>query len=87
MSVEAFSEGMKSEIIKNICLDEDVLFFWTILGAAWSKEEEECLLPMIVELWITIRGFSFANSLMELYKQSSKKTVQKSKGLRKKVDM
>ena len=32
-----------------------------------------------------IRGFSFAKSFMELYKQSTKKSTQKSKALRKKI--
>ena len=37
----------------------------------------------IAELWVTIRGFSFARSFMELYKQREKKTLEKSKALRK----
>ena len=40
---------------------------------------------MMVELYVTITGFSFATSCVELYKQSTKKTLQKGKGIRKEV--
>ena len=33
-------------------------FFWSILAAEW-EEEEKTLFPMVIEMWITIRGFSF----------------------------
>ena len=84
-SAQSISDGMKSTLVKTITEDEDVLFFWTILAAEWEQEEETTLLPMVIELWLTIRGFSFCKSYLEMYKQASKKTVQKSKGLRKKL--
>ena len=34
---------------------------------------------MIVGLWVTIRGFSFVSGWIAQYKQSSKKTLQKTK--------
>ncbi len=71
--------------MESVTSDEDVLFYWTILAAEWEEEDEEALLPMVTELWITIRGFPFARSFLEIYKQANKKTVQKSKGLRKKL--
>jgi len=80
---ESFSGGMKSQLVEIVCTDEDVLFFWCILSAEWRMEEEEALLQLIAELWVTIRGFSFARSFMELYKQRKKKTLEKSKALRK----
>ena len=48
-----------------------------------EEAEEQQLLPMIVEVYVTTRGFSFANSLLERYKQSKKKTTLKSKALHK----
>ena len=84
-SAESISDGIKSVLMETISGDEDVLFFWTILTAEWEGEEEKVLLSMVIELWITIRGFSFARSFLEMYKQLNKKTVQKSKGLRKKL--
>ena len=81
-SAESISHGIKMETISG---DEDVLFFWTILTAEWEGEEEKVLLSMVIELWITIRGISFARSFLDMFKQLNKKTVQKSKGLRKKL--
>ena len=43
-------------------IEEDVLFYWTIVAAEWEEEMEKSLLSMICELWITTRGFSFADS-------------------------
>ena len=49
-------------------------------------------LTLIVQLWVTIRGFSTAGAFIEQYKQVTKKCTKKStnlrKGLkRKKLDM
>ena len=44
-----------------------VLFYWTIVAAEWEEEVEKTFLHMICELWITIRGFSFADSWLEMY--------------------
>jgi len=79
------SAGFKSTMIECILFDEDVLFYWSIVAVEWEEEVEETLLRMICELWITIRGFSFADSWLEMYKQSQKKTVQKSEGVRKQL--
>ncbi len=43
------------------------------------------LVEKVVDLLITIKGFSFAGSYMELYKQKEKTNLQKTKGLLKKV--
>ncbi len=68
----------------NIMSDDDVLFYWSMLTVEIEDEAvSNQLLCMIVEHWITIRGFSHASSIIELYKQANKKNIQKSKGLRK----
>ena len=43
--------------------------------------DNEDLLREIIALWITIRGPSFAKSVMEKYKLAVKKSSEKSKGL------
>ena len=48
-----------------------------------TKWEGSYCMAMITELWVTVRGFSYAGAWMELYKQRVKKTLQRSKGLRK----
>ena len=59
---------------------------WLSSGA-WhaleAVEEEKELLSRIIGLWVTIPGFSFARSQMQMYKQASKKGTQRVKALRK----
>ena len=74
-----------SSIVELIMVDEDVLFSWSIVAAGWENETSEVLLRLIAKHFITLRGFSFAKSIMELYKKKVKQTVQKSKGLRKQL--
>ena len=62
-----------------------MLFYWSIISVNWEEETAEVLLCMIVEHWITLRGVSTASALIEKYKQQSKKNVQKSKGVRKRL--
>ena len=38
-------------------------------------------LELITQKWITIRGFSFANSVMEMYKQQAEKALENQKAL------
>ena len=71
-----------AEIIKN---DDDVQFFWSLVAADWEEEEAQALLSLTIQLWITIRGFSFASSWVEKFKTEQKKSVQKSKGVRKQL--
>ncbi len=61
-------------------------FQWCMVTTEVEDEEARSLLNMIVNLYVTIRGFSFAKSIMEQYKVSNKKNLQKSKALRKKLE-
>lgn len=65
--------------------DEDVLFHWCIAGQDEHNEAANKCLERIVDKWITIRGHSFASSMMEMYKQQEKKGTGKSKSLRSKL--
>ena len=65
--------------------DEDVDFYWSIISADWEPETAAILLKMIIEMWLKIRGHSTARAWLELYKQTQKKSVQKSKGIRKQL--
>lgn len=63
-----------------ITKNEDVLFSWTILAAEWEQET-----PPNGD-WTMDKnpGLFSCKSYSEMYKQAYKKTVQNSKGLRKK---
>ena len=77
------TEGIKQKAIDCIIKNEDVKLHWSILAANWGDNESNALLHMLVNHWVTIRGFSFTGSFMEKYKQKHKRTVEKSKGIRK----
>ena len=71
---------------KQILLNNDnVQFFWSIVCTEWEEEIGNVLLEMIVNEWVTIRGFSYANNWIEKYKQDTQTTTGKSKGLRKQL--
>ena len=50
-------------------------------------EEQAELLRLIAELYIVVGGFSFSWSLVETFKQLNKKALQKSRGLRKRLQV
>ena len=65
----------------------DVLFYWNIVSESWEEEVASTMLRMIVNLWITIRKFSAASGWIEIHKQASSKQLQKSKGVRKRLNI
>lgn len=75
----------KDKLINTILHDEEMVSLWMTLTMEVEHDEADTLLKMLVELYITIRGFSFAKTLVEEYKQVTKKSTQKSKALRKTV--
>ena len=71
----------KDDAIKAILIDENVLFYWEHLSGMW-EDEHDALLQMVMELWVTIQGFAYASGWLEHYKQTTKTSLQKSKGVR-----
>ena len=80
-NIEDMDDSFRSRLVTHLVDDSNVQFSWCLVGEMDEDSGTECL-EMIVTKWVTIRGFSFAKSMMELYKQESKKSTQKSKGLR-----
>ena len=74
----------RSRLTNMVVTNDDVQFYWCLTGDMEEEVGEMCL-EMIVSKWITIRGFSFAASIMEQYKQLNKKGTAKSKSLRTKL--
>ena len=82
-----YSEGSKDIIIEELVNDEDVLFQWCFCFAA-SKINNEAglmILRQMVSLYVTIRGFGFAETCLEMYKQAKETTISKKKALRKEI--
>ena len=68
------------EVIDFILKDNEVQLSWTTLAADLSEEDSFKLSRSIVRLWVTIRGFSYASTLVEQYK--TQRCSQKKKSLR-----
>lgn len=74
----------KAVVLGEITADDSVQFFWCIVSTDIEDEAaSEELLYKVVELWLTIRGFSIAGSYVEYYKQCNKASTKKKKSLRK----
>ena len=76
-------EELKRNFMDKLLSDEMVLSYWSVVSMNWCDEDSKTLLQLIAEKWMTIRGYSSASAFVEQYKRLNKKTVQKSKGLRK----
>ena len=83
--VQEMTEGFKDGVCRAISDNEEVLFHWCMLTCDVDDEIADVVLTRLINLWITIRGFSFTNGWLEHYKQSRKKTLQRSKALRKDI--
>ena len=67
----------KEDVIEDIIHNDDVLFRWTAVTSDLDDEDlAKELLQHIVELWVTISGFSAAGAWMEYYKQHIENTTK-----------
>ena len=77
----SFNDDMKQKLVT----DDDVQFFWCMISSDWDSECTSVLLEMVVSQWVKIRGFSYASGWIEKVKETQKRTLQKSKGVRKQL--
>ena len=78
-------EGNREHVEDAVMDNEEVLFQWCMLTTGVSDADAAVVLELLVKLWITICGYSFASGWLELYKQSKMKSLQRSKALRKEI--
>lgn len=69
--------GVKDLLVTSALEDDDVQLQWSSIGVELSEKDQGTLLHMIINLWMNIRGFSFAGAYVEIYKQATKKSLQK----------
>jgi len=77
----------KRKLVDSLISNEDILFYWEIVGADFEEDDQQVctkLLRKILELFLTVRGFSYASVWLENYKQRTKRGNQKAKSLHKK---
>ena len=72
-------DGFRRYLENTLSTDDNILFNWTMITG--DETEREDVLLALIKLWVT-RGFSLAKAVMEKYRNDSKKTTTKSKGLR-----
>ena len=65
---------------EKILCNDDVQFYWEMVSVDWKEEVTTVLLELVSDEYLKIRGHS-----TEKYKKESKKSVQKSKGVRKQL--
>ena len=82
-------QNTASFLVEKLAGNEEVKIHWQTLcedHTVLDTDEKDQLLHMFTKLFVTIRGFAFATSLIETYKKVSGKTLQKTKGLRKTIN-
>ena len=74
-----------SDIALAVKNNEDVLFFWSMLSSSWDEESSKTVFQTVVDLWLTVCGYSYSSTWVDKYKVAEKKSTQKSKGIRKQL--
>ena len=64
---------------------DDVQFYWCMVTSDWETEVASTFLDMLIDDFVKLRGHSTASAWLEQYKRESKKSFQKSKGVRKQL--
>ena len=84
-SAHKMDEQTRHKLQSELFSDSDVQFNWCLTGINMKIDDEtaEEILELCIDQWITVRENSFANSIVEFYKQQSKKGTEKAKPLRK----
>ena len=67
-AVQEVTSELRERVKRSAMADEDIHFYWCMLTTDVDEEVGTILLSMIVDVYITIRGFSFAKSFVEQYK-------------------
>ena len=81
-NVHKMNETFREKVATETQNDDDVQFYWCLLSGNMDQECSEKLLELLINKYITVRGVSFAKSVMEMYKSDMKKGTQKAKVLR-----
>ena len=78
------NESLRSNVIEKAVKNDEVQWRWNLLSQCIDCDEESKeLLTEIIQLWVTVRGFSMTAGWLENYKMQSKTTTAKKPSLRK----
>lgn len=79
------STSNKNDIVHALLTDETVQQYWWTICIDGCEEDAEELMTLIIDMWVTMRGFTITSMWMEEYKRATSKNVKKSKSLRKEL--
>ena len=74
----------KSKVAIILQEDNEVQFYWSMVSFDVDEETSHIILSEIIRLWVTIRGFSYASSIIEDYKRTTG-ALKRKKALRKEL--
>ena len=77
--------GDRQTLIQNIASDFDVDFHWCLIAVDIKEEDAAELLQIVIESWLTMRGFALTSMWLEEYKRVTAKNLKKEKSLRKEL--
>ena len=77
------ADTQKGSIISSLMDDDSILFSWIFISRELDENDSKELLHQVIEMWLTIRGYSTAGAWMEHYKQIKKDVIQGKHALRK----
>ena len=84
--IHDMDDHFKTKVTTSILADVDVNYYMACATEDLDEPARNELLSEIVNLYVTVRGFSFAKSWLEMFKQEHKRKLQKSKSLRSKLN-
>ena len=61
------------EVKDSISQAADVQYFWYLISSDWEESSAKALLEMIINEWVTLRGFSYASAWVESLKLSTRR--------------
>lgn len=74
--------GFAARVNKAVLEDEEVLFLWEILCAGVYNDLMNVLLERLVKSYVALRGYAFAAQWIEQTKQKQKKSLQKTRSFK-----
>ena len=80
-NVQDMDQKFKDRVVSSIIADVDVQYYMECATEDLDEDERKELLLRIVNSYITVHGFSFTKSWLEMYKWDENKKLQKSKSL------
>ena len=80
---EEMKEGFAAQVNKEVLKDDEVLSLWSDLYV--DKDLMDVLLERLVKSYVALRGHAFTSQWMEQTKQKQKKSLQKSRSFRSKL--